>query len=219
MEAWGVGYEDATGWEFPNIGNQIGIAMGAPGFGQIMGVLLTIAAIFSMIGLFVGNSLGGSRVPFSLAEDGMFPRWLVRVHNKYGTPYIAIIFVGIIYTIFSLSAFAFLVVADVFLQLLVILAEFAALWKLRFTDPERPRDKVPGGYLGLTLATLGPTAIIVIAIYSQVAEEGLSSIGWALILMALGAILYFPFRRYLKPGVPDVDPFRAHFEDGEKLYD
>jgi hypothetical protein len=31
--------------------------------------------------------------------------------------------------------------------------------------------------------------------------------------MAIGAILYFPFRRILKPGVPDVDPFKAHEEE------
>ena len=209
LESWGVNPTDSTGWEFPQIGNQIGIAMGMPGFGYLMGVLLTIAAILSMIGLFVGNSLGGSRVPFALAEDGMFPRWLVRVHSKYGTPYIAILFVGVIYSIFSLSAFAFLVVADVFLQMLVILAEFAALWKLRITEPDRPRDRVPGGTLGLVLVTLGPVAIILLAIYSQYMDAGLESLGWALGFMAVGALLYFPFRKYLKPGVPDVDPFEA----------
>jgi hypothetical protein len=25
--------------------------------------------------------------------------------------------------------------------------------------------------------------------------------------MAIGVILYFPIRKYVKPGVPDVDPF------------
>jgi amino acid transporter len=117
--------------------------------------------------------------------------------------------VGLIFTVFSWQAFAFLVVSDVFLQTLVILAEFAALWKLRFTDPDRPRQRIPGGMLGLVLATLGPTLIIVVAIISQYVEEGFSSIGWALAFLALGAVLYYPFRKYLKPGVPDVDPYRG----------
>ena len=94
-----------------------------------------------MIGLFIGNSLGGSRVPFALAEDGMMPKWLVHVHPKYGTPWVAILFCGVIYTIFSLQAFAALVVIDVFLQTLVILMEFAALWKFRRTLPDVPRDE------------------------------------------------------------------------------
>jgi amino acid transporter len=213
MDAWGVNPEAPVGWEFPEIGHAIGEALGSPGLAVTVGSLLVIAAVFSMIGLFVGNSLGGSRVPFALAEDGMFPLWLVKVHSKYGTPWVAIVFVGVIYSIFSLSAFAFLVVADVFLQMLVILAEFAAMWKLRFTMPDVPRDKVPGGVPGMFLVTLGPTAIILLAIYSQYVEEGWSSIGWALAFMALGIVLYFPFRRYLKPGVPDVDPFELTDEE------
>jgi len=166
-----------------------------------------------MIGLFIGNSLGGSRVPFALAEDGMFPRWLVRVHEKYGTPWIAILFVGVIYSIFSLSAFAFLVVADVFLQSLVILAEFGAMWKLRYTKPDAPRDRVPWGVPGMILVTIGPVAIILLAIYSQFTEEGWSSLGWALGFMAIGALLYLPFKRYLKPGIPDVDPYKSPPEE------
>ena len=45
--------------------------------------------------------------------------------------------------------------------------------------------------------------------YSQYIEEGFKSIGWALAFMALGVILYFPIRRWIKPGVPDIDPYRA----------
>jgi hypothetical protein len=97
----------------------------------------------------------------------------------------------------------------VFLQTLVILAEFGAMWKLRITRPDLPRQKVPGGWVGMFLVTLGPTAIILLAIYSQVQEEGLSSLWLALASMALGALLYFPIRRYLKPGIPDINPYEA----------
>ena len=207
LVSWGVEPTSSIGWEFPEIGQEIGEKLGAASLGQVMGSLLSIAAVLSMIGLFIGNSLGGSRVPFALAEDGMFPRWMVKVHGKYGTPWVAIVFVGVVFTIFASSAFMFLVVADVFLQCLVILAEFAAMWKLRFTHPNVPRDRVPGGYVGMILVTLGPTAIILLAIVSQFVEEGWSSLGWALALMAVGVILYFPIRHYLKPGIPDVDPF------------
>jgi amino acid transporter len=212
MDAWGVDPTSSVGWEFPEIGRAVAEKFGSPTLGLVMGSFLTIAAVLSMLGLFTGNSLGGSRVPFALAEDGMFPRWMVKVHSKYGTPHVAILIVAVIYSIFSLSAFAFLVVADVFLQCLVILAEFAAMWKLRFSMPDRPRQRVPWGWFGMVLVTLGPTAIILLAFYSQIVEEGFSSIGWALGFMALGAILYFPIRAYLKPGVPDIDPFEPSVE-------
>ncbi len=93
--------------------------------------------------------------------------------------------------------------------MLVLMAEFFAMWKLRFSMPELERKKVPGGWFGLTIVTLAPALIIVLAIYSQYVEEGMSSISWALIAMAIGAILYFPIRAQVKPGIPDVDPFTA----------
>jgi len=213
LTSWGADPTATTGWQFPEIGDAIGRALGGNGLGKFMGGILTIAAVLSMIGLFVGNSLGGSRVPFALAEDGMFPRAMVRVHNRFGTPWLAILIVGVIFTIFSWQAFAFLVVADVFLQTLVILAEFAACWKLRFTDPDRPRQKIPWGIPGLVLATLGPVAIILLAIVSQYVSEGFKSLGWAMAFFAVGVVLYFPFRHFLKPGVPDVDPYRVDAEE------
>jgi len=35
----------------------------------------------------------------------------------------------------------------------------------------------------------------------------MASINWALIARVIGALLYFPIRKWVKRGVPDVDPF------------
>jgi len=80
---------------------------------------------------------------------------------------------------------------------------------LRFSMPHLERKKVPGGWLGLTIVTVMPALIIGLAIYSQYVEEGMDSISWALVAMAIGAVLYFPVRKWIKPGIPDVDPFEA----------
>jgi amino acid transporter len=160
-----------------------------------------------MIGLFIGNGLGGTRVPFALAEDGMMPKFMVKVHPKYGTPWVAIIVCGVIFTIFSLQPFQALVVIDVFLNSVVLMAEFFALWKMRFSHPDLPRQKVPGGYVVLVLITLAPLALIILAIVSQISQEGLSSLWMAFAAILLGILLYFPIRGMVKPGIPDVDPF------------
>jgi amino acid transporter len=144
-----------------------------------------------------------------MAQDGMMPKFLVGVHSRYGTPWISILFCALVYSVFSLSAFAALVVIDVFLNMLVLMAEFFAMWKLRFAMPELERKAVPGGWFGLTVVTVAPALIIGLAIYSQYIEEGMASISWALIAMAVGAVLYFPTRQFVKPGVPDVNPFIA----------
>lgn len=79
--------------------------------------------------------------------------------------------------------------------------------------PDLPRQKVPGGLLGLTLVTLGPAIIIGLAIYSQIAEEGLSALWLALAAILIGALIYYPIRRYVKPGIPDINPFEAAVEE------
>jgi amino acid transporter len=91
LTAWGVEPTSSIGWEFPEIGHAIGLKLGNPTLALWLGALLSLAAVLSMTGLFIGNSLGGSRIPFALAEDGMFPRFLVKVHPKYGTPWVAIL--------------------------------------------------------------------------------------------------------------------------------
>ena len=209
---WGVDPKASTGWWFPDIARVVSDKLtgqtNSP-LGAVIGGLVTFAAILSMIGLFIGNGLGGTRIPFALAADGMMPRFMVKVHSKYGTPWVSILIVGVIYSVFSLSAFAALVVIDVFLNMLVLLACFYAMWVMRFKDPDRPRQKVPGGWFGLTLITVLMTSIVGLAVVSNYLDVGMDSISWGLYAMLAGAVLYLPIRKWTKPGVPDVDPFAA----------
>ncbi len=211
LEEWGVDPESTSGWYLPDIAQAVGEKTGGPdsGLGGFLAAIMTIAAALSMVGLFIGNSLGASRIPFALSEDGMMPTWLVHVSPRYGTPWVAIVIAGVFYSIFASNAFAFLVVADVLLNMLVLIACFFALWRLRITRPDEPRKKVPGGYVGLTLVTLGPIFITVMAVYSQWVDVGPDSITLAVGAIIVGALLYFPIRRFVKPGIPDIDPYQT----------
>jgi len=216
IEAIRIDPKQSYGWEFPDIAHAIGdraTGVDSP-LSYFLGSTVMLAAVLSMIGLFTSISLGGTRLPYAMARDGMMPFFLTKISRRYGTPWVSILVCGVFYTIFSLNAFASLVVIDVFLNMLVLMAEIFALWVLRFKKPMVQRAKVPGGYLGLLYVTLSPLAIILLAIYSQYIEEGFKSIGWALIAMAIGAILYFPIKQYVKRGIPDIDPFDvSHAED------
>jgi amino acid transporter len=212
LVSWGVEPTASSGWWFPDIGRVVSDKLtgqtNSP-LGAVIGGLVTFAAVLSMIGLFIGNGLGGTRIPFALAADGMMPKFMVKVHSKHGTPWVSILIVGVIYSIFSLSAFQALVVIDVFLNMLVLLACFYAMWVMRFKEPDRPRQKVPGGWFGLTLITVLMTSIVGLAVVSNYLDVGMTSISWALYAMAAGAVLYFPIRKWIKPGVPDVDAYAA----------
>ncbi len=159
---WDVDTSSSVGWEFPDIAHAVSDKLTGQKNGmlaRVMGGLVTFAAVLSMIGLFIGNGLGGTRVPFAMAEDGMMPKVLVKVHPRYGTPWVSILVCALVYSVFSLSAFAALVVIDVFLNMLVLMAEFFALWMLRFDLPNLERKKVPGGWFGLVIITLAPALV------------------------------------------------------------
>ncbi len=209
IQAAGVDTTAAEGWFLPDMGRAVAEkATGTgSGFAGFLGTFLTIGAVLSMLGLFIGNSVSSTRVPFALSEDGMMPKALVRVHRKWGTPFMAIILCGVLFTVFSVNKFSSLVVIDVLLNSLTLLLQFAALWRLRFTRPDVPRNKIPGGWAGLVIATILPAAIICLAIYWQVRDEGLWAIWGALITVGAGIVMYFVMKFWVKPGVPDIDPF------------
>ena len=96
---WGADPAGSSGWYLPEIAKAVGekaAGKDSP-LANFLGATMTIAAALSMIGLFIGNSLGGSRLPFAFAEDGMMPKWMVKVHPRYGTPWISILLCGVIY--------------------------------------------------------------------------------------------------------------------------
>jgi amino acid transporter len=209
IEASGVDPTAAEGWFLPEMGKAIAEkATGeGSGFAGFLGTFLTVGAVLSMLGLFIGNSVSSTRVPFALSEDGMMPKALVRVHRKWGTPFMAIILCGVLFTAFSYNGFTSLVVIDVLLNSLTLLIQFAALWRLRFIKPDLPRNRVPGGWAGLVIVTILPAGLICAAIYWQVRDEGLWAIWGALITVFVGIIMYFIMKYAVKPGIPDIDPF------------
>jgi len=103
LESWGADPTAGYGWEFTDIARVVGTkaAPDKPWLADTLGTLVTVSAILSMVGLFIGNGLGGTRVPFAMAEDGMMPKFLVKVHPKYGTPWVSIIICGVIFSILS----------------------------------------------------------------------------------------------------------------------
>jgi amino acid transporter len=215
LNEWGVDASRSIGWEYTDVAHAIGAKTeGTEGrLARILGSLVTISAFLGMSGLFIGNSLGANRLPFAMAEDGMMPKWMVKVHSKYGTPWISILVSGVLFSLFSLGTFAFLIVVDVFMDCICQVLNYLSLWKLRFSHPDVSRQKVPGGNLGLILITVAPFSIIGLAVISQVGEEGFRSIWLALAVILVGALLYFPLRKFVKRGVPDVNPWEAVTEE------
>ena len=168
---------------WPEVGRRIA--------GPWLGWLIALAGVISAAGLFSATLLGASRIPFALAEDHMLPKFLTRLHPKYGTPWVAILVSSVFYTIFSYSEFADLAVVDVILYSAAILLEFAALAILRAKEPNMPRPfKIGGGWPSLLFICLAPLAMVGFGVYSQFQEEGRTALWLSLGALATGPAVY-----------------------------
>ena len=121
--------------------------------------ILIIAAAVSGLGSVTGDVLASPRLLFAGANDGLFPKFLGKIHPRFETPYWAVIFYGGLILLFSLSGgFKQLAILASGALLLIYLAVILALIKFRIHHVESAEKsfKVPGGYLipGLAIAAI-----------------------------------------------------------------
>lgn len=144
--------------EFTHIANH----MNMPTFG----LLLAIGGTVTTFGLFNSLILTSTRIFSVMSKDGWLPKAFAKLHKKHNTPYITIIFAGIIYSFLVLIGFYKLVIYVVFLFLLAMLLEAISLIALRKKNPNaKTRFKIPFGNFGLYLTvTLASLVIIFMAV-------------------------------------------------------
>jgi len=131
---------------------RIAAAAGGPWLGHAM----ALGAVFSTAGLFLSLVLTNSRLPFVLARERRLPAALGHLHERFGTPWVAVVVSAAIYAGFALFSFRELIVLNVWLYSLSLLVELAAFVRLRIAEPGLPRPwRVPGGAAGMTLLVDG----------------------------------------------------------------
>jgi len=128
--------------------------------GSIGGLILLIAAAISCFGSVSSDVLNTPRVIFAGSNDGLFPKFLGKVHPKFATPYWSIATFVVMIFIFSIigdfKQLALLASAAILLiYLMVILAMIK--FRLKNQDSSEEIFKVPGG---LTIPLIGIAAII-----------------------------------------------------------
>jgi amino acid transporter len=188
--AWTVGY-------FPVVATAIG--------GKWLGTWLAIGGLVSAAALFNAIMLSISRLPAAMAEDGYLPQALTRKHGRFGTPWASIVVCGCIYSIFTLNAFASLIVIDVILYSAALSLEFAALIALRIKEPRMKRPvKVPGGWAGVILATLLPAGVLALAVVSTIQDKGAEVVYFSAAALLTGPIAYPILKRFVKRDQQDV---------------
>jgi len=124
------------------------VAVATELFGAWGGKLLIAGVVISIYGALSGDMLGGPRVIFASSLDKNLPSFLGKVHPKYKTPHVAIIFFATVIGVFALSGtFKYLAVVATGSLLLIDLGVSLAVLRLRHRDglPKDGEFKLPFG--------------------------------------------------------------------------
>jgi amino acid transporter len=139
---------------------RIAAAVGGPWLGHAV----ALGAVLSAAGLFLSLVLTNSRLPFVLARDHQLPAMFGRIHERFGTPWVAVVVSAAIYAAFAAFSFKELIVVNVWLYSLSLLVELAAFVRLRLAEPALPRPwRVPAGRPGMIVVALPPTLFALLA--------------------------------------------------------
>ena len=154
-------------------------------------LLIVIGAAISGFGLISGDIMITSRVPYAAARDGLLPKFLSRIHPKFATPYISIIFYAALGYIMSISGgFRELAILASSSMLIIYLGVILATIKLRKTKPEEGAFVIPGGI------TIPIIALLVTGWFLSNLSKG--EIIGGLIFLAASSVVYFLMKFFKK---------------------
>jgi basic amino acid/polyamine antiporter, APA family len=123
-------------------------------------VMLVLAAAFSCFGITSGDVMATPRLLFAGANDGLFPKFLGKIHHKFSTPWLAIIVYALLIFIFAVSGgFKQLAILASAVILLIYLAVILATIKLRMNKKTASEKTftMPGGFI---FPVIGIAAIV-----------------------------------------------------------
>lgn len=163
----------------------------AGGAGRSVVLACTAVACF---GLLAGDMIGSPRAFLTIAEGGMLPRALARVHRRFHTPATAIIVFAALTLALTLSGgFKALAVLASMALLLTYLAVCLAALRLRYARPRVPGSfRAPGGPLVGILAS----AVVIWVLAHSTRKEALSMAA----LIAAAVVYFLLYRRFVQGG-------------------
>lgn len=153
---------------------------------------IALTVVISTFGCNAAGILGGSRVLFAMARDGVFLPAASRVHPHYRTPHVAITALTIWSMVLALSGtYEQLFTYVMFSSILFSAAAGVALFVLRRTHPDHPRPYRAWGYPILPLVFVGGSAAFVLNTLLERPVESIAGLG----LLAAGVPVYWYSKR------------------------
>jgi APA family basic amino acid/polyamine antiporter len=156
------------------------LALGEAVMGPTGGIVLGLAAVFSLAGNLHANIAATPRLTFAMAERGELPSWLGRVHPTYATPTASILFFAGLTAALAISgSFVWLAVVSTLARMIIYAVTILALPRA----PRRPECLAASHWV---LAGVGVLICILVA-----AQADAKAWVTLLALSAVGLGLYF----------------------------
>ena len=154
--------------------------------------LVSVAILVSTFGCLNGLILGGARVLFAMARDGLFFRVAGRIHPLSGAPRAALVLQGLWSAVLALSgSYDALLTYVTFASLAFNALTVVGLFVLRRTRPSAPRPYLAWGYPVTPAIFLAGALFFLLYIFLGDPKDSCIGIG----LVALGFPAYWWFRR------------------------
>ncbi len=185
--------------------------------GPAFGFGFMMIAILSQCSIFNAYIASGSRGFFVMADDHLFPRFLVKLSKNRKVPYVSILVMALFTILLCRFDFTTLVMATTPLMLYLYMALAIATRKLRKKYPIEERKAkglyiIPGGKWGLNFVTAMPIVISIIALYVNGTEYFIS--GFVMLLISLIGYLVC---KWSYGGLYRVDSKRYPLNDKTRL--
>jgi basic amino acid/polyamine antiporter, APA family len=153
---------------------------------------IAATVVISTFGCNAAGLLGGSRVLFAMAVDGVFLPAASKVHPHYKTPHVAIVALTIWSMILCLSGtYEQLFTYVTFASILFSVAAGVAVFILRRTQPDTPRPYRAWGYPVVPLIFVLASVAFVFNTLVERPVEALAGLG----LLAIGLPVYWLSRK------------------------
>jgi amino acid transporter len=168
------------------------VAFGTALLGPMGGVLLTVAAVCSILGNVSGGVTGTTRTTYAMGRDGLLPAWFGRVSERFATPANSIAFMGALIAVLALSgSFVWLAVVSTLARMIVYSISIASL----------PKKERPSAAMWLLMA-----AGLAVCLWAAL-QSAWPSWRMLLILLAVGTALYAAARVAARKGtVSSIQP-------------
>jgi APA family basic amino acid/polyamine antiporter len=162
-------------------------------FGKWGAIIIIAASALSMLGALGGEILSIPRILFAGARDGLMPKPLAKVHDRYFTPHVAIAFYASLGLILAISGgFKQLATIASAALLIIYLGVVLSTVKLRRKDTAITEKtfRVPGGIIVPLLVTAA-----IVWLLSNLSRQEFAGIGLFIIVFS---IIYFTMKQVKK---------------------